>query len=72
MHQAEEFRSGLERKVRAKARHGWDKARKQWDRPLPEPTIASLESRTPWNGDEAFEVGVRAQGMTNRDAFGCR
>lgn len=34
--QAEEFHRGLERKVRAEARHGWDKARKQWAKPLPE------------------------------------
>ena len=34
--QADEFRSGLERNVRAEARHGWEKARKQWAKPLPE------------------------------------
>ena len=33
-----------------------------------EPRTESLESRTPWNGDEAFGVGVRAQGMMNSDA----
>lgn len=32
----EEFRRDLERKVRAEARHGWDQARKRWEKPLPE------------------------------------
>jgi len=36
MIQPEEFRSALELKVRAEARYGWEKARKQWERPLPE------------------------------------
>lgn len=40
MDQAEIFRSDLERKVRAEARYGWEKARKQWDRPLPERVLA--------------------------------
>lgn len=34
--QAEEFRHRLERKIRTEARHGWEKARKQWAKPLPE------------------------------------
>lgn len=33
---AEEFRSELERRVRAEARHGWDAARRRWDKPLGE------------------------------------
>jgi DNA replication ATP-dependent helicase Dna2 len=40
MNQAEEFRRGLERQVRAEARHGWDKARKRWEKPLPERVAA--------------------------------
>ena len=36
-------------------------------RPLPESRAASLESWTPGNGDEAFGVGVRAQGMMNSE-----
>ncbi len=33
---AEEFRSDLERKVRAETRHGWESARKRWEKPLSE------------------------------------
>lgn len=33
---AEEFRSDLERRVRAEARHGWEAARKRWAKPLAE------------------------------------
>ena len=33
---AGEFRALLERKVRAEAQHGWEKARRQWAKPLPE------------------------------------
>ena len=40
MNQAEEFRRDLERQVRAEARHGWDKARKRWGKPLPERVAA--------------------------------
>lgn len=40
MNQAEEFRRDLERQVRAEARHGWDKARKRWEKPLPERVAA--------------------------------
>ena len=40
MNPPEEFRSGLEQKVRAEARYGWEKARKQWDRPLPERVLS--------------------------------
>jgi DNA replication ATP-dependent helicase Dna2 len=36
MNRAEEFRNGLERQIRAEARHGWDKARERWAKPLPE------------------------------------
>jgi DNA replication ATP-dependent helicase Dna2 len=36
MNHAEEFRSDLERTIRAEARYGWDKAHRQWGRPLPE------------------------------------
>ncbi len=31
-----EFRKALERKVRAESSHGWDRARKQWGKPLTE------------------------------------
>lgn len=41
MNQLEEFRSGLERLVRAEARHGWDNACKRWEKPLPERVAAS-------------------------------
>ena len=40
INQAEEFRSDLERKVRVEARHGWEKARKQWAKPLPERVLS--------------------------------
>ena len=36
MNQAEDFRYGLERQVRAEARYGWEHARKRWGKPLPE------------------------------------
>ena len=36
MLQPEEFRRDLEQRVRAEARHGWDAARKRWEKPLPE------------------------------------
>jgi DNA replication ATP-dependent helicase Dna2 len=36
MLQPEEFRSGLEQRVRSEARHGWEAARKQWAKPLSE------------------------------------
>jgi DNA replication ATP-dependent helicase Dna2 len=36
MNQLEEFRSGLERTVRAEARHGWENARSRWEKPLTE------------------------------------
>lgn len=36
MNHAEDFRRDLERTIRAEARYGWDKAHKQWGRPLPE------------------------------------
>ncbi|MEO7101669.1 MAG: AAA domain-containing protein [Luteolibacter sp.] len=36
MNEAEEFRRGLERQIRDEAKHGWDKARKQWSKPLGE------------------------------------
>lgn len=35
-----DFHNTLERKVRAEARHGWDKARKQWEKPLPERVLS--------------------------------
>jgi len=41
INQAEEFRSGLERQVRAEARHGWENARKRWAKPLPERVLAN-------------------------------
>ena len=41
MNQAEDFRSGLERQVRAEARHGWENARKRWAKPLPERVLAN-------------------------------
>lgn len=36
INQAEEFRRSLERKVRDEAGHGWEKARRQWAKPLSE------------------------------------
>ena len=36
MHHPEEFRRDLEPKVRGVAWHGWDHARKRWEKPLPE------------------------------------
>ena len=40
MIEAEDFRYVLERQVRAEARHGWENARKRWERPLPERVLA--------------------------------
>jgi DNA replication ATP-dependent helicase Dna2 len=40
MNPAEEFRSGLERQVRAESRHGWENARKRWGKPLQERVAA--------------------------------
>ena len=35
-HPAEAFRQDLERQVRSEARHGWENARKRWEKPLSE------------------------------------
>lgn len=41
MNQFEEFRNGLEQKVRAEARHGRENAHKRWAKPLPERVLAN-------------------------------
>jgi DNA replication ATP-dependent helicase Dna2 len=41
MNQAEDFRYALECQVRAEARHGWENARKRWQKPLPERVLAN-------------------------------
>ena len=59
MNPPEEFRSGLEQKVRAEARYGWEKARKQWDRPLPERVLSGRAIG--WLGISSVEIVGRTR-----------
>ena len=59
MNPPEEFRSGLEQKVRAEARYGWEKARKQWDRPLPERVLSGRAIG--WLSISSVEIVGRTQ-----------
>jgi DNA replication ATP-dependent helicase Dna2 len=58
IHQAEELRSRLERNVRAEARHGWESARKRWEKPLPERVLSGRAIGWLRVADSAI-VGIR-------------
>lgn len=72
MNQAEEFRRDLERQVRDEARHGWEKARKRWVKPLPERVAAGraigcgVVNVTVQGAESRLESGAHARTVSRK------